>query len=45
MLWLAAHPLILASRSQVRRALLEAAGIPVAKIISDVVKLVKQKLN
>ncbi|TMI98787.1 MAG: septum formation inhibitor Maf [Alphaproteobacteria bacterium] len=29
-LWLAAEPLILASQSKVRRALLEAAGIPVA---------------
>lgn len=28
-LWLAADPLVLASRSQVRQALLEAAGIPV----------------
>ena len=28
-LWLAAEPLILASQSKVRRALLEAAGIPV----------------
>jgi septum formation protein len=28
-LWLAAHPLLLASKSAVRRALLEAAGIPV----------------
>lgn len=35
MLWLAAHPLILASRSQVRRALLEAAGIPITSIPPD----------
>src|ERR1043165_3365245 len=28
-LWLASEPLVLASRSKVRRALLEAAGIPV----------------
>src|SRR6185436_2862426 len=28
-LWLAAQPLVLASQSKVRRALLEAAGIPV----------------
>jgi septum formation protein len=28
-LWLAAHPLMLASKSAARRALLEAAGIPV----------------
>jgi len=35
MLWLAAHPLILASRSQVRRALLEAAGIPITTIPPD----------
>jgi septum formation protein len=28
-LWLAAHPLLLASKSAVRRALLEAAGIPI----------------
>ena len=35
MLWLAAHPLILASRSQVRRALLEAAGIPIKSIPPD----------
>ncbi len=36
MLWLAAHPLILASRSQVRRALLDAAGIPTETILPDV---------
>lgn len=36
MLWLAAHPLILASRSQVRRALLDAAGIPTQTILPDV---------
>ncbi len=35
MLWLAAHPLVLASRSQVRRALLEAAGIPIKSIPPD----------
>ncbi len=35
MLWLAAHPLVLASRSQVRRAVLEAAGIPVDPIAPD----------
>ena len=29
MLWLSAQPLVLASQSKVRRALLEAAGIPV----------------
>ena len=28
-LWLAAHPLVLASKSAARRAVLEAAGIPV----------------
>ena len=36
MLWLAAHPLILASRSQARRALLDAAGIPTQTILPDV---------
>jgi septum formation protein len=36
MLWLAAQPLILASRSQVRRALLDAAGIPTETIVPDV---------
>ena len=36
MLWLAAHPLILASRSQARRALLDAAGIPMQTILPDV---------
>jgi len=35
MLWLAAHPLVLASRSKVRLALLEAAGIPVQPIAPD----------
>jgi septum formation protein len=35
MLWLAAHPLVLASRSRVRRALLEAAGIPIELIAPD----------
>jgi septum formation protein len=36
MLWLAAHPLILASRSHVRRALLDAAAIPTETIPPDV---------
>lgn len=35
MLWLAAHPLVLASRSSIRRVLLEAAGIPVEPIAPD----------
>jgi septum formation protein len=35
MLWLATHPLVLASRSEVRRRLLEAAGIPVEQILPD----------
>lgn len=35
MLWLAAHPLVLASRSPIRRVLLEAAGIPVEPIAPD----------
>jgi len=35
MLWLAAHPLVLASRSRIRRTLLEAAGIPVEPIAPD----------
>jgi len=35
MLWLAAHPLVLASRSPIRRVLLEAAGIPVEQIAPD----------
>lgn len=35
MLWLAAHPLILASRSAIRRTLLESAGIPVAVRVAD----------
>ncbi|MPZ58849.1 MAG: septum formation inhibitor Maf [Rhizobiales bacterium] len=36
MLWLAAAPLVLASRSKVRRALLEAAGIPVEISPADI---------
>jgi septum formation protein len=35
-LWLAAAPLLLASRSQVRRALLEAAGIPIEVRPADI---------
>jgi nucleoside triphosphate pyrophosphatase len=35
MLWLAAHPLVLASQSKVRLALLEAARIPVEPIAPD----------
>lgn len=35
MLWLAAHPLVLASRSPIRRALLESAGLPVDVSIAD----------
>ena len=35
-LWLAAHPLVLASKSAARRALLEAAGIPVEIAPADV---------
>ena len=35
MLWVAAHPLVLASRSPVRRAILEAAGIPIDPIAPD----------
>ena len=35
-LWLAAHPLVLASKSTARRALLEAAGIPVEIAPADV---------
>lgn len=35
MLWLAAHPLVLASRSAIRRSLLESAGIPVDVVIAD----------
>lgn len=35
MLWLAAHPLVLASRSAICRSLLESAGIPVDVVIAD----------
>lgn len=35
-LWLAAEPLILASRSAARRALLEAAGVPLAVCPADI---------
>src|ERR1700732_4808168 len=35
-LWLAAVPLVLASRSAVRRALLEAAGVPVEICPADI---------
>ena len=35
-LWLGAQPLVLASRSQVRRAVLEAAAIPVEVIPADI---------
>ena len=35
-LWLAAHPLVLASRSSSRRALLEAAGVPIEVYPADV---------
>ncbi len=35
-LWLAAAPLVLASRSAVRRALLDAAGIPVEAVPADI---------
>ena len=35
-LWLAAHPLMLASKSTARRALLEAAGIPVEIVPADI---------
>jgi septum formation protein len=35
-LWLAAAPLILASRSHVRRALLEGAGVPVEVLPADI---------
>ena len=35
-LWLAAHPLVLASKSAARRALLEAAGIPVEIAPADI---------
>jgi septum formation protein len=35
MLWLATHPLVLASRSTVRRVVLESAGIPVEVSVAD----------
>jgi septum formation protein len=35
-LWLAAHPLLLASKSSVRRALLESAGIPIEIAPADI---------
>lgn len=35
MLWLATHPLILASRSEVRHTLLHAAGIPIEQVLPD----------
>src|SRR5258706_12862173 len=35
-LWLAAHPLVLASKSAARRALLEVAGIPVEIAPADI---------
>jgi len=35
-LWLAARPLVLASKSVARRALLEAAGIPVEIVPADI---------
>jgi len=35
-LWLAAQPLVLASRSAVRRAMIEAAGIPLAIAPADI---------
>src|SRR6187455_3885465 len=35
-LWLAARPLVLASKSAVRRALLEAAGVPVEIAPADI---------
>jgi septum formation protein len=35
-LWLAAHPLVLASRSAARRALLEEAGIPIELAPADI---------
>lgn len=35
-LWLAPHPLVLASRSAARRAMLEAAGIPIALEPADI---------
>ena len=35
-LWLAATPLVLASRSAVRRTLLEAAGVPVEICPADI---------
>ena len=35
-LWLASAPLLLASRSAVRRALLEGAGVPVEVLPADI---------
>jgi septum formation protein len=35
-LWLNAHPLLLASRSAARRALLEAAGVPIEIEVADI---------
>ena len=35
-LWRAAEPLILASKSAVRRSVLEAAGVPVEVIVADI---------
>ena len=35
-LWLAARPLVLASKSAARRALLEAAGIPIEIAAADI---------
>jgi septum formation protein len=35
-LWLASDPLVLASKSEVRRAILEAAGLPVESIPADI---------
>jgi septum formation protein len=35
-LWLAAQPLVLASRSQIRHAVLDAAGIPVEVVPADI---------
>ncbi len=35
-LWLLPEPLVLASRSQVRRAMLEAAGIPIEAVTADI---------
>lgn len=35
-LWLLPHPLVLASKSAIRRAMLDAAGIPVEAIVADI---------